>query len=96
MRGDGLRYPEHSRCVREDWLTLAECVDHIDGHDRPDDRETFYDASRLQSLCMDCNRRKAIMHEGGFGRAKTRDSNATANDSSQNPFGGKDLEPHVG
>jgi hypothetical protein len=40
---------------------------------------------------MDCNRVKAIRFENGFGRVKTRDSNATANDSSQNRLADKAL-----
>jgi 5-methylcytosine-specific restriction enzyme A len=68
MRADGRLHGEHSLCVQAGREVPAECVDHVDGHSRPDDRETFYDPTRLQSLCLDCNRSKAIRLEGGFGR----------------------------
>ena len=60
MRADGELHAEHSRCVQANLTTPAECVDHVDGHARADDRQTFYDEARLQSLCMTCNRLKAI------------------------------------
>ncbi len=83
MRADGQRYAEHSRCVQAGLTRRAECVDHIDGHSRADDRETFYDSSRLQSLCLDCNRVKAIEHEGGFGRSQTGAANGLESDQAQ-------------
>lgn len=45
---------------------LATCTDHV----RParEHPELFWDPSNHQSLCGDCNRRKNIAEEGGFGR----------------------------
>jgi len=68
MRADGQLHIEHSKCLQQGLERPAECVDHIDGHDRADDRQTWYDATRLQSLCLDCNRAKAIKFERGFRR----------------------------
>lgn len=64
MRADGALHAEHSKCVQQGRTVAAECTDHIDGHARPDDRETFFDEDRLQSLCSNCNRIKAIEHKG--------------------------------
>ena len=45
---------------------LAQCTDHIvSAKQRPD---LFWEPSNHASLCMDCNRRKAIETEGGLGR----------------------------
>lgn len=65
MRRDGRLYAEHSRCVQLGLVTPATCTDHIlsmrqGGHQ--------FDSVNLQSLCGDCNRRKNIALEGGFGR----------------------------
>ena len=68
MRMDGQLHAEHSKCVQQNIVTSAQCTDHIDGHSRADDLATFYEPARLQSLCANCNRIKAIEHEGGFGR----------------------------
>lgn len=45
---------------------LAQCTDHI----KPvkDYPELCFDPSNHQSICHDCNRRKGIAEEGGFGR----------------------------
>jgi 5-methylcytosine-specific restriction enzyme A len=87
-RADGRLYAEHSRCVQQGLEVPAECVDHIDGHSRPDDRETFYDPRRLQSLCLDCNRVKGIRHEGGLGRPKTGAARRLDLSSAPNHSGG--------
>jgi hypothetical protein len=67
QRADGELHPEHSRCVQDGERRRAECTDHIvamrDGGRR-------FDRGNLQSLCSDCNRRKAIAFEGGFGRPR--------------------------
>jgi 5-methylcytosine-specific restriction enzyme A len=55
MRADGQLYTEHSLCVQQGLTVLAQCVDHMDGHARVDDRATFYNEERLQSLCLRCN-----------------------------------------
>lgn len=73
MRRDAFLHAEHSRCVQEGRRVLAECTDHIDGHDRPDDSATFFDEDRLQSLCLRCNNRKRALFEGGFGRSPKAD-----------------------
>jgi 5-methylcytosine-specific restriction endonuclease McrA len=45
---------------------LAECTDHIlPARAYP---ELVWEPTNHQSLCHDCNRRKAIAEEGGFGR----------------------------
>ena len=55
-------YPKGYHKVR----TLAQVTDHIVSiRERPDLRLV---PSNLQSLCNDCNRRKGIALEGGFGR----------------------------
>lgn len=47
-------------------LILADCTDHVlSARQFP---ERFFDDANLQSLCSDCNKRKAIAEEGGFGR----------------------------
>jgi 5-methylcytosine-specific restriction endonuclease McrA len=68
MRADGEMHAEHSLCWQQGLVVQAEVTDHIDGHSRPDDRATFRNEARLQSLCKRCNTVKAIKHEGGFGR----------------------------
>lgn len=46
--------------------TLAQCTDHkLSVEKRPD---LAFEPSNFQSLCFDCNKRKAIAEEGGFGR----------------------------
>lgn len=46
--------------------TMAQCTDHIlNAKTHP---ELFWVESNHQSLCFDCNKRKAIAEEGGFGR----------------------------
>ena len=46
--------------------TAAEVTDHIiAASKRPG---LFWDPANHQSLCQDCNKRKAIAEEGGFGR----------------------------
>ena len=94
-RADGELHREHSRCVQAGQLTPAECTDHSDGHSRADDRETFYDERRLQSLCSNCNRLKAIDLEGGFGRSTSRDSDITSRPARQNRLAARFLEPQV-
>jgi hypothetical protein len=88
MRADGQLYAEHSQCVQQGREVPAQCVDHIDGHSRPDDRETFYNPERLQSMCSDCNRVKAIKFEGGLGRSPNRGGSSTFGDTPANHSGG--------
>jgi 5-methylcytosine-specific restriction protein A len=73
-RGYGSRWERYSRarlrefpfCVLCD--RLAEHTDHIvSARDEP---ARFWDPTNHQSLCADCNRRKAIAEEGGFGRPR--------------------------
>jgi len=46
---------------------LAQCTDHIESlRKRPDLK---FAEENLQSLCFECNTRKAVELEGGFGRA---------------------------
>lgn len=47
-------------------LVLAEVTDH--GESAAAHPELFWEPSNHQSLCTDCNKRKAIEVEGGFGR----------------------------
>ncbi len=63
------RLAEHPWCVGypepHTIRTLATCTDHIQsGAAAP---ERFWDETNHQSLCRDCNTRKAIALEGGFG-----------------------------
>lgn len=52
--------------VHKPYTVLAEVTDHIIAiRKRPDLR---MEPSNWQSLCRDCNRRKAIAEEGGLGR----------------------------
>jgi 5-methylcytosine-specific restriction endonuclease McrA len=45
---------------------LAQCMDHILSlEQRPD---LAFESSNHRSLCFDCNKRKGIAQEGGFGR----------------------------
>jgi len=66
------RLVEHPWCVGyplgvHSEPTLAQCTDHVQsGRSRPD---LFWDPANHQSLCHDCNKRKAIAEEQGFGRA---------------------------
>jgi hypothetical protein len=64
QRMDGQMHSDHSLCAQQGLMTVAECVDHIDGHNRPDDRETFNDWSRLESMCLACNSRKRATGQG--------------------------------
>ena len=66
QRVDGRRYVNHSTCVARGLSTLADCVDHIASMRSGGQR---FDPANLQSLCGNCNRRKNIATEGGFGRA---------------------------
>jgi 5-methylcytosine-specific restriction protein A len=66
QRVDGVQYAEHSSCTALGRRELAACVDHIRAL-RAGGRH--YDGANLQSLCGNCNRRKNIKSEGGFGRA---------------------------
>lgn len=54
-----LRQPEHVLCrLRLDGCTgLAECVDHIDPPNGPDDPR-FWDAANHQPACIHCNSAK--------------------------------------
>lgn len=64
MRLDGRMHAEHSRCAQDSHVTAAECTDHIVS---PKHGGDFWDPHNHQSLCLPCNTRKAIKHEGGFG-----------------------------
>ncbi len=68
MRADGQVHTEHSVCAQQNRTTIATCIDHSDGHSRPDDRETFMQPERLESMCGTCHRIKTIRFETGFGR----------------------------
>lgn len=46
--------------------TMATCTDHILSASKYP--ELFNDPNNHQSMCDDCNKRKAIAEEGGFGR----------------------------
>lgn len=47
---------------------IAQCTDHIQSaRTHP---ELFWEPSNHQSFCFDCNRRKAIAEEGGFGASR--------------------------
>ena len=46
--------------------TVADVTDHIQGAARRPD--LFWEPTNHQSLCRDCNSRKAIAEEGGFQR----------------------------
>lgn len=65
MRQDGQLAAEHSQCVQRQLWTRAACTDHIQAMAAGGAQ---YDPANLQSLCADCNRRKNIALEGGFGR----------------------------
>lgn len=66
------RLARHPWCVgypsgqHKPFTILADVTDHIlSARAHP---ELFWDETNHQSLCLDCNRRKAIAEEGGFGR----------------------------
>ncbi|OFV90129.1 MAG: hypothetical protein A3H95_13885 [Acidobacteria bacterium RIFCSPLOWO2_02_FULL_64_15] len=65
MRRDGQLHAEHSQCVQEGRTSPAACVDHIVSMANGGAQ---YDESNLQSLCLMCNNRKRVTHDGGFGR----------------------------
>ena len=80
QRGYTNRWADYSkaRLARHPWCVgypvghhaglpvLATCTDHIlSAKARPD---LFWDEANHQSLCADCNSRKGIAEEGGFGR----------------------------
>jgi len=65
MRRDGQLHAEHSQCVQRGLETPATCTDHIQALRAGGAR---FDGANHQSLCGDCNRRKNIQFEGGFGR----------------------------
>jgi 5-methylcytosine-specific restriction endonuclease McrA len=67
QRADGGLHGEHSRCVQDGRKTPAQCTDHIVAMKHGGRR---FDRGNLQSLCSDCNRRKNIALEGGFGRPR--------------------------
>ena len=78
--------------VQEDVSVPAECVDHIDGHDRPSTARRP-SARQTQSLCLNCNRAKAIQLERGFNVTATGVSSLST-DHPSNHFE-EILEPHV-
>jgi len=65
MRRDGQLHPEHSQCVQEGRFTPAECTDHIVSMKNGGAQ---YAEENLQSLCLRCNNRKRVTHDGGFAR----------------------------
>ena len=65
MRQDGQLHAVHSQCVQRGETTRATCTDHIQALNAGGSQ---FDEANLQSLCGDCNRRKGIALEGGFGR----------------------------
>lgn len=64
-RADGRLYAEHSWCVRAERRTRATVTDHIRA--LKDGGAHMVDSNH-QSLCADCNRRKAIKFEGALAR----------------------------
>jgi 5-methylcytosine-specific restriction endonuclease McrA len=65
MREDGQLHAEHSLCARQGLMRVrATCTDHIVTMKAGGSK---FESSNHQSLCADCNRRKAIAVEGGFG-----------------------------
>lgn len=71
LRYSKRRLAEHPWCVgyptgvHGSIGALATCTDHIrSAATHPD---LFWDPSNHQSMCADCNKRKAIATEGGFG-----------------------------
>jgi len=52
--------------IHPPFTRLADVTDHVlPAATHP---ELFMDPTNHQSLCHDCNKRKAIAEEGGFGR----------------------------
>jgi 5-methylcytosine-specific restriction protein A len=62
-RTDFYRYAEHSRCVQLGLWTRATVTDHIVPLSAGG---AHCDPMNSQSLCANCNRRKAIAHEGAL------------------------------
>jgi 5-methylcytosine-specific restriction endonuclease McrA len=65
MRQNGQLFAEHSQCVQLGLRTQATVTDHIKAMK---DGGAKFDPANHQSLCGNCNRRKNIRFEGGFGR----------------------------
>jgi 5-methylcytosine-specific restriction endonuclease McrA len=65
MRVDGQLHAAHSRCVQQGQQVRATVTDHIRSMSLGGEQ---LDPLNSQSLCGDCNRRKAIALEHGFGR----------------------------
>ncbi len=64
-RHDGQRHLAHSRCAQHGLQVRATCTDHILSLSLGG---AHMNVANSQSLCGNCNRRKNIAHEGGFGR----------------------------
>lgn len=65
MRSDGQIHNDHSRCAQRGLKTKATCTDHIRAMRFGGAQ---FDPANHESMCGDCNRRKNIKLEGGFGR----------------------------
>ena len=67
MRADQLRREPLCRaCLAEGKVEAATECDHIVPH--KGDRNLFFDAKNLQSLCKKCHSIKTAAEDGGFGR----------------------------
>lgn len=64
-RADGQIFSDDSRCAREGRRVRATVTDHLQALRAGGAR---LDPANHQSLCADCNRRKAIAHEGALSR----------------------------
>jgi hypothetical protein len=69
MRVDGQLHAEHSQCVRQGLRVRATCTDHLRAMSAGGKK---FDPLNHQSLCGDCNRRKAIVDEGGLSSGRIR------------------------
>jgi 5-methylcytosine-specific restriction enzyme A len=68
MKADGTLDTENSWCAAEGRTTLAQCVQHIQPHQGPDD-PLFMRESNWLSSCFKCNnKRRALREPGAFGR----------------------------
>lgn len=56
-------------CEKEGKLTVAECVDHIEPVNGPDDPK-FWLESNHQSLCHSCHSEKTAKEDAGFGNSR--------------------------
>jgi len=64
--------PLCAMCEKEGHLELAQCVDHIEAVDGPDDPK-FWDESNWQSLSLRCHSIKTAKEDGALGNVKRKD-----------------------